>query len=181
MTTEEEVIAREGAVSNIPPHPFGQFALRCIDLIDHGMVERTWKGRTQKQHRIVLRFWAGETFEGDDGKTLPLWVDAWFTLTLSEAGNLRPFLEEWRGQPFTEEELDGFNVARLVGAELLGQVSHNVTPKRTYANLGSVMRLPKEMPGPGELVGYVRVKDRPPREGDSTEYRDDSGHDPLPF
>lgn len=181
MTQTEELMARENAGSKIPPHPEGQFAAKCIDVIDHGMVERTWKGKTKQQHRISLRFWAGQHGKDGDGKDVPLWIEAWFTLSLAENSALRPFLQSWRGRPFTSEELKGFNVAKLVNATALIQVSHNRTATRTYANIDSIMRLPPGMEPPADFAGYVRVKDRP-ADG-ASDYRGPSEYDDsdMPF
>ena len=166
--------------SNIPPHPAGQFAVRCIDLIDLGLVERSYKGEKKVQHRIVLRFIAGETFEDEDGETQPLWVEDFFTWTCSEKGNLRKFLNSWRGRPFAEREMEEFNVAKLVGVPALIQVSHNIKPEKTYANIDSVMRLPNGMDVPAAPTGYVRVKDRPPREEETNDVTQ-AANDKMPF
>ena len=176
----EQVIAKEGAGTSIPPHPSGQFPARCIDLIDYGLVEMTWQGNTKQKHRICLRFWCGEYGQDAEGKDMPLWVDAFFTLTLDERGSLRPFLQAWRGQAFTPEELKGFNVAVLVGKDAMLQVSHNTKGDRTYANIDSIMRLPRGMESVGDLPGYVRVKDRPTENGAAPQHEGD-GHDPPPF
>lgn len=174
----EELIARAAPASNIPTHPEGQFPAVCMDLIDLGMVERTWKGKVKKQHRIQVRFFCGEWFDDNEGKQRPLWVDAYFTLSLSEKSALRPFLESWRGQRFTDAELEGFNVAKLYAAPAFVQVEHNPTPQKTYANIKSIMRLPKSMEAPAIPPGYVRVKDRPTENGDAPRYDDD---DDMPF
>ena len=161
----EEIIASAGTTFNIPPHPEGQFAAKCIDIVDLGMVEMTWQGQTRRKHRIFLRFFCGQYFEDESGERRPLWIDKYFTLSLHENSALRPFLEAWRGRKFTEEELRGFNVAKLLHADALIQVSHNITPEKTYANIDSIMRLPKGMEPAPMLEGYVRVKDRPKDEG----------------
>jgi len=173
--TEEQIIARAGGTSSIPTHPEGQFAAVCIDVVDLGMVEMTWQGETREKHRIFLRFFAGEYFTGHDGPA-PLWLDAYFTCSLNEKGKLRPFLETWRGRKFTEEELDGFNVARLVGAGAFVQVGHNATPTKVYANIDGIMKLPPAYAAPDVPAGYVRLKDRPER--DDAQHADD---EPLPF
>lgn len=160
---QEEIIASAGKSMNIPLHPEGQFAATCIDIVDLGDVEMTWQGQTKSRHRIYLRFYCGESFEDDDMKRRPLWIDSYFTLSLHEKGNLRPFLESWRGQKFTDGE-SGFNVANLLGVNGFIQVSHNATPDRTYANIDSIMRLPDHLDAPGTPEGYVRVKDRPPKD-----------------
>ena len=151
----EEVIAKVGGgVSSIPPHPAGAYAMKCIDLIDYGLQDMTWQGVTSKKHRICLRFYGGQTYTDKEGHDAPLWVDQYMTLTLHENGALRPFLEAWRGKMFTDSELEGFNVAVLPpGAE-----------------------------SPTIIPGYVRVKDREPKEAatpdSSVGY--DNGND-LPF
>lgn len=161
----EELIARAGSGSNIPPHPEDQYAATCIDIIDLGMVETTWQGKTKQAHKIVLRFFCGEFFKDNEGEQRPLWVDKRLTFSLHENSAMRPFLESWRGQKFTDSELhEGFNVAKLLHAPAFIQVAHNQTPERTYANIATIMKLPKGMKAPGVPDGYVRVKDRPPRD-----------------
>lgn len=178
-STQEQVIAKESAASKIPAHPSGQFAARCIDLIDYGLVEMTWQGTTKKKHRVCLRFWCGQRGQDGDGKDIPLWVDTWYTLSLDDRGKLRPFLQAWRGQAFTADELKGFNVAVLVGKDSMLQVSQTVKDGRTYTNIDSIMRLPKGMEGPGDLAAYVRVKDRPDEHGNGPAVHHDD--DDMPF
>lgn len=172
---------------SIPPHPEGQYAATCIDVIDMGNVEMHWQGQTRIKHRIVLRFYCGENFEDSEGREAPLWVDKWFTLSLHENSALRPFLETWRGKKFTTDELKGFDVAKLYKAPALIQVSHNQTADKTYANIDACLKLAKGMDAPGIPNGYVRVEDRPPKDeqqpagvggGSGGRYADD---DDLPF
>lgn len=187
MQTEETLIAKAGASgSNIPPHPEGQYAALCIDLIDLGEVETTWQGKTRKQHKIVVRFFCDEWFNDNEGKPRPLWVDKRLTFSLHEKGAMRPFLESWRGRAFSDVELhEGFNVAKLLHVPALIQIAHNVTSERTYANIQAILKLPKGMNPPGVPTGYVRVKDRPPKDQQNgagpnggSRYEDD---DDLPF
>jgi hypothetical protein len=179
----EEVIAKVGGgVSSIPPHPAGAYAMKCIDLIDYGLQDMTWQGVTSKKHRICLRFYGGQTYTDKEGHDAPLWVDQYMTLTLHENGALRPFLEAWRGKMFTDSELEGFNVAVLVGVDAwvtLGQVTKN---DRTYCNILACSKMPPGAESPTIIPGYVRVKDREPKEAatpdSSVGY--DNGND-LPF
>ena len=79
--------------------------------------------------------------------------------------------------------MEEFNVAKLVGVPALIQVSHNIKPEKTYANIDSVMRLPNGMDVSAAPTGYVRVKDRPPREetNDVTPSAEVIAGDGLPF
>lgn len=183
--SEETLIAKAGGGSSFPPHPEDQFAATCIDIIDLGMVETTWQGQTRKKHRICLRFFCDEWFVDDEGKNRPLWVDKYLTFSLHENSAMRPFLESWRGKKFTEEELhEGFNVAKLLYAPAFLQITHNVTPDKTYANIATIMKLPKGQVAPGVPEGYVRVKDRP-KDVDTSNGRTAAPHpaddDDLPF
>ena len=62
-------------------------------------------------------------------------------------------LESWRGRPFTTEELGGFSLENVLGAPCMLSVIHKPSKDGTkvYANVGSVMALPKGMEAP-ELV-----------------------------
>lgn len=163
---DDDIIARDrdNEASNIPPHPEGQYPMVMIDLIDHGDVQVVFQGRVQMKRKVTFRYFGGEMFERTDGTEGPLWVDHRLTLSLSKKGNMRKFLEAWRGRPFTDEEAKGFKVAVLLHKPALVQVSHNVTPERTWANIQSIMKLPKGMAAPEPPADYVRVKDRPPKQ-----------------
>jgi len=92
--------------------------------------------------KIVI-FWelSDETVEVD-GEPKPQIVSEWFTASLHEKSKLRPFLESWRGKPFTAEEAKGFDVAKLLGAPCLLNIIHNDDGR---ARIAGVMRLPKGM------------------------------------
>ena len=169
MEYEEELIATNegGGGIDLPPHPAGPFAGVCIDVIDRGTITELNKFEGNKEHtvhKLTLRFFCGEYFDGPDGKRHPLWLDKWFRLSMHEKASLRKFVNQWRGVPVTEEEARRFNVAKMLHAPALIQVAHNVQPTRTYANIDSIMRLMPGMVAPAIPTDYVRVKDRPPRE-----------------
>ena len=181
-TTEtEEIIATGKGGTDFPVHPAGQYPAICIDIIDRGKVATEYKGVKKEKHKITIRFFCGEwtTVHDENGNEVnkPLWVDAWFTLSLHEKSALRPFLENWRERAFTDEELEGFNVAKLLHAPAYLQLKHNKTPDRTYCNIGSIMRLPKGMEAQTIPTDYVRVKDRPPRE--DGEHGESGGRSPF--
>jgi len=80
-----------------------------------------------------------------DGKmlNLPRAISKQYTLSLHEKANLRKELESWRGRAFTEAELDGFDLQKLLGANCMVQVIHQTKNDKTYANVSSVVSLPK--------------------------------------
>jgi hypothetical protein len=85
-----------------------------------------------------------------DGK--PCLVDAEFTLSLSDMSRLRPFLEGWRGRPFTDEELDGFDISKLLGAPCMLTIQHETSKKgKTFAGVKTATPLLKSIQMPMQV------------------------------
>lgn len=82
----------------------------------------------------------GEEKEG------PAIVRRKFGLSLSEKSNLRPFLESWRGKPFTAEEEEGFEITALIGKICQLSIIHEASGdgKKTYANINGAFGLIRE-------------------------------------
>lgn len=163
------VYVSDSGGSSFNPHPAGQYAARCVDVVDVGWV----KTQYGPKYRVRLVFFGGETEEKetDEGKkTFPLLVFSTFSATLSERGNLRPFLESWRGQPFTEDELKKFDLEKLLHAPAFLQIVHNKSPDgtRTYANVKTIMKLPKGMKAPEAPEGFIRACERDDWTGPAT-------------
>ena len=59
-------------------------------------------------------------------------------MSLGEKANLRKFLESWRGRKFTSEELKGFGIEKLLGANCVLNIVHT---DRGYDRIASVMPL----------------------------------------
>ena len=94
-----------------------------------------------------------------------------YTLSLHEKSALRKDLEPWRGRPFTEEELQGWDVESVIAAPCMISVVQNASGGNVYANVSGIMRLPKGMEAPNIIPSYVRFKDptdseAPPHEGE---------------
>lgn len=174
------ITAKDSGTTFIP-HNEGQYPAVCCDVVDLGMVKTTFAGETKEQHKIRVVFYTDDTHPetGD-----PMTVSERFTLSLYEKANLRKFLESWRGKPYQEEEARaGVDVEKMIGVAALLQVTHKTRNGKTYANISSVMRLPKSMESPPINPKYVRVKDRKPEEQRQTEAPppDDDDEDSLPF
>lgn len=135
----------KGSPANFEPVPTGVYPARCYQVLDLGTQTRQWNGEIKPRHELRLAF---ELLKGDvkrdDGK--PHTINKTFTLSLGENSALRPFLENWRGKPFTAEELDGFDIVNLVGAYCTINVMHEKKDDKTYANIGSIMPLVGDKP-----------------------------------
>lgn len=170
------IFAKAGAT--FTPAPAGTHAAICVDVIDHGMVELTWQGKTQSKHKISIAWQIAEDME--NGK--PFLVRRRYTLSLHEKASLRKDLESWRGRAFTSAELEAFDVENLLSVGCLLNIIHNETQSgATYANVAGVMRLPKGMQAPTPR-DYVRVCDRPAAAADGAEVDGlDITDDDVPF
>lgn len=151
------IIAKESSSNrDFIPAPAGVHPAVCCDVVDLGVLEVTFGGKTKKQHKVRV-VWQIEEVMADNK---PYLVQKRYTLSLHEKAALRKDLESWRGRPFTPEELSGFDLENLIAAPALLNVVHN--PGReggVFANIASIMKLPKGMT---QLTvhDYIRVCER---------------------
>lgn len=115
----------------------------CSMLIDLGM---QYSEVYKKSQRKVLIGWElpDETIE-IDGEQKPRVLSKRYTANLSEKSNLRKDLASWRGRDFTPDELKAFDLKNIVGASCLLTIIHSKNGEKTYANIQSVVKLPKGM------------------------------------
>lgn len=139
------LIAKDKGGGDFKPVPAGTHVAICTLVADMGVQPtKNFKPRQQVYIRWEL---PNEivTWKDADQKehTGPMTIGQRYTMSLSEKANLRSDLEAWRGKTFTEQELDGFDIRNILGKACMLGVTHNVTPKKTYANISAVMGLPK--------------------------------------
>lgn len=183
------IIAKDsGTGGTFTPHPEGQYTAVCIDVHDLGLLDVTYDGQTKQQYKVDIYWYAGEDKKepdtgnevtDDDGNPVRLFIRQRFTLSLHEASRLRPFLEAWRGKDFTEDELAGFDVEKLIGVPALVQVSHRKVGDKTYANITSIMKAPKGSDVPEVPSEYVRFCDRPTEEPETAAAGANTGGSPF--
>lgn len=143
---------------NYTPIPEGTYAAVCNMLVDLGM-QRYENSKYNKLCRKVLIGWQlpEETIE-IDGKEEPRTISMRYTPSLDERSNLRADLAAWRGRDFTPEELEAFDLRNIVGAPCLINIIHKEINGRNYANISSIMALPRGMQKP-QMVGEPTVFD----------------------
>ena len=163
----------------IPPQaPDGQHTAVCCDVDDLGMCTQEWEGKERVLHKIKVWFQIGNT--GPDGKRVL--VGKRMTLSMHEKATLRAFLSSWRGKEYTNAEAaGGIDVELMLRVPALIQTTVN---ERGYADISSIMRLPKGMPEL-EVEDFVRFRDRPTRTPPAS-FTDrpealDEGDEDLPF
>lgn len=150
------------------PAPEGLRQAVCCDVVDLGVVESMYGPK----HKIELRWQIEDTNPDNDNK--PFMVTKRFTSSLHEKATLRSTLETWRGKKFSDEELDGFDIEKLIGVNCQVQIIHNITDDATYANVQAVVPAPRNAMML-RVRDYVRKVDRP---DDTPQYRKPEGKGP---
>lgn len=135
-----------GDFKRVPP---GVHIGRCYSLIDLGSQRVEFQGDVKIQHKILIRWELfGEDENGKpltievDGENKPMTISKRYTLSLSDKARLRQDLESWRGRGFTDDEIKGFDVAKLIGAYCMVNVTQNEANGKTYSNVASLTPMP---------------------------------------
>ena len=154
------IIASAGDTKSYTPAPEGTHQAVCVDVIDRGNLKSAFlddKGNEKWQHKIDIVWQIGET--RDDGTRFLL--NKRYTLSLNEKAALRRDLESWRGKAFTEQELTGFDVETVIGANCLINLQHKPgrEPGKVFANVVSVMPLLKNMK---KMQAEAYTREEPP-------------------
>ncbi len=113
------LIAKEG--NSFEPVPEGVFPARCIWVIDIGTQISDGLYGHKEKHQMYVRW---EMIGELDTEGNPLTIGSFLTVSLAKKSNLRAMLESWRGRAFTTEELEGFDVTKLINAPCLVSVKH---------------------------------------------------------
>jgi len=174
------IIATAGEGKNYTPAPEGTHQAVCVDVIYIGLKPNPFKDGAM-HHKIDVAWQIDEL--RDDGKRYVVYKR--YTLSLNDKATLRHDLESWRGRPFTDAELKGFDVEVLIGVNCLVNIQHKPSNKdahKVFANVVSVMPLIKGMAKIAP-VGYERhseQQEQPPAD-DSPVTDDMPAVDDIPF
>lgn len=136
------------AGSTAPPElpPAGTYVGRCFRVVDLGTHASTFNGQTRDRRLLLTTFeLLDEDVHMSDGR--PYALGRRFTLSLHEKSALRQMLQTWRGKPYADgEEVDLRKIAGQYG--LVAVTLDASADGKVFANLASVVALPKAMPKP---------------------------------
>jgi len=159
--------------------PEGVHNAICVDVVDLGMVSTNFGPK--HQIRIV---WELEALMPPDKRNpevrRPFLASKWYTATITQKANLRKDLQAWRGKPFTDDELEKFDVEKVIGAQCrLVIQEYTKQDGSTGTKIISVMKAdPKvQMKKSGF---YERVKDRKPQSGAPMSHAGMPAGEPVP-
>lgn len=135
------IIASEsGGKRNFKPAPAGRQAGVCDQVVDLGVQDTDWGQKRQ----VYLR-WQVPSARVElekDGETIdaPSVIGSVFTLSLHPKATLRQILEDWRGRPFTKDELAGFDITTVINKPCYLHIAHKQSEHtgRTFAQVRAV-------------------------------------------
>jgi hypothetical protein len=124
------------------PVPAGTHHAVCYGIIAVGT--QPSEKFTPRQKIIVCFEIPAERITIKD-QDLPRGISKRYTLSLNEKSSLRKDLQSWRGKPFTQEELNGFDVSKVIGSNCLISVLHSDRAGAVYADISGISALPRQM------------------------------------
>lgn len=128
----------KGADFELPPA--GAHIAVCYRVIDLGTQETTFKGQKKHTHQILIS-WELPDEPMRDGR--PFSVHKRYTYSSNEKANLRKDLESWRGKKFEDAEFGTWDIGTIISAGCMINIVHDDKGDKVYANIASIMRLPK--------------------------------------
>ena len=147
-------VSESGSSNSIPILEEGTYAAVCYMLVDLGLQYNKNYGNSSR--KVLIGWEIADEYVEVDGEKKPRVFSARYTASLNEKAVLRKDLAAWRGRAFTEAELSEFNLCNIVGAPCMIQIIHNEASNgKTYANLASIMKLPKGMAVPKQTLDSV--------------------------
>lgn len=154
------MIARDnGNGTNIEPLENGVYTAVCISLIDLGNQYNKMYDKKQRKMRIIWGI-QNETVNVN-GEELPRTISKEYSFSLHEKSALRKDLQSWRGKPFTQEELNGFDVTNLLNKACQLQIIKEEKNDKCYNNIAGIMALPQGMEIKVEKIGQYFDTENP--------------------
>lgn len=151
------------SAGNFKPVPEGPHPAILYSLIDLGTQQGVCQGKpANPKRKIAMRFELhGEETKLEDGR--PRSIGKTFTLSSSAKGNLRPFMEGWRGKAFTDEEFEAFDLKNMLGKPAIVTIVED----GEYRVINGISRLIAGMQAPAMVNKQVYLS-LEPEEFDST-------------
>ncbi len=143
---------KDRAKPKLPPIEPGVYIGICIAVVDLGeQYSEKYKNYSNK----VKFIWEipSETIEVD-GKQEPRQLSKEFTISSGKKGNLRPFISSWNGRTYSDDEFLELDLFDQTGLACQLNVVLNDTGE--YANIETVMPLPKGFPAPETKTEFIK-------------------------
>lgn len=111
------------------PEP-GTYLARCVRIIDLGTQTGEYQGKPTVRRQVVIGWeLPTELIPEGEYQGQPFLVTKFYTASLNEKATLRHDLVNWRTREFTDKELDGFDLANILGKPCMVTLSPTETGK----------------------------------------------------
>jgi len=133
------------------PCPPGNHIGVCYAIIDLGVQHQdafVWEGApvAESDKPQILIIWEIPAEQVEiDGEMKPAVISGFYNAFFSDRAKLRQHLEAWRGRPFSEAELMGFDLSNVLGKGCMINVTHTPAGK---AKITGIAAMPKGMKAP---------------------------------
>lgn len=138
------LMARDRMGEDWEPIPEDLHQAICFGVWDLGTHFQERFGK--RVHKVVIAWelpMCRADYEINGSKiNLPRSVNKRYTLSLHKRADLRKDLEAWRGKKFTDEDLSGFDLKRLIGVPAQIQIIHNRVDEKIYSNITAIIKSP---------------------------------------
>ena len=131
--------------------PQGNHNATCYRLVDVGTPNETFEGETKKRHSIFIS-WELNDAKMEDGR--PFTILKQYTLSLNEKSALYKDLCQWRKKPFTPEELQGFDLTKILGLTCELAIGETKTGNSKVVNVFAPDGGAKKQPTVNEVVAF---------------------------
>jgi hypothetical protein len=142
------LMATDSGGTDFEPTPTGTHHAVCYAVIDVG-TQPSNNPAYSDAHKCIIMWELPDLrieIERDGEKlNLPRVISREFTISLHTKSLMRPFLESWRGVEFSAQDLLGFDISKLIGANCLLSIIHKNHNNKTYANVASASPLISSM------------------------------------
>ena len=143
--------------------PAGVHLARCYRIVDLGTQKSEYMGQAKFLHKVMIGWEIHGTDDSDkpirmaDGRPFAVFKN--FTLSWSENSNLRKSLQQWRGKPFSPEEMRKFDLESILGVwAMLSIVESQGNDGKTYTNVDSITPVPAVIRKQGLPPGVNKVE-----------------------
>lgn len=118
----------------------------CINVVDIGLHKNTYPNAIEPFiEKLVILWELEECKQKGNLKGQRFIIPNIYSTSLGMKANLRKDLESWRGRSFTEEELKGFDIDKLIGTQCALNLIENQNGKI------KVQSVSKKLPGANNL------------------------------
>lgn len=135
------MIASDNGGQTIEKLENGVYTAVSSAMIDLGQQRNEQFGKVQRKFMMIWTI-IGEEIE-INGEKQPRTISKEYSFSLNEKSTLRKDLQAWRGKPFSEEELQGFNILAVLNKACQLQIILEEKNNKRYNNIAGIMSLPK--------------------------------------